>query len=61
MSLTPVAIVVLSFALFRDGVTSRQALGIAVSLAGAVTVLVRGDLAVTGIWLTTTTPPRPAA
>ncbi len=43
MSLTPVLIVALSFLLFRERVTSRQAAGIAVSLTGAVVLVLRGE------------------
>ena len=43
LSLTPVFIVALSFALFGERITPRQALGIAVSLAGAVVLVMRGD------------------
>jgi drug/metabolite transporter (DMT)-like permease len=42
----PVLIVAASFLLFREWVTGRQALGIAVSLAGAVTLVTHGDLSV---------------
>jgi len=42
-STMPVLIVAASFLLFRERVTGRQALGIAVSMAGAVTLVTRGD------------------
>jgi drug/metabolite transporter (DMT)-like permease len=42
-STMPVLIVAASFLLFRERVTGRQALGIAVSMAGAVTLVSRGD------------------
>jgi drug/metabolite transporter (DMT)-like permease len=45
-SAMPVLIVAASFLLFREVVTARQALGIAVSLAGAVTLVTHGDPAV---------------
>ncbi len=41
----PVLIVLMSWALFRERVTALQAVGIAVSLAGATTLIARGDLA----------------
>ena len=44
-SAVPVLILALSFLLFREAVTVRQALGVAVSLGGAVVVITRGDLA----------------
>ena len=44
-SAMPVLIVGMSFLFFRDTITGVQALGIAVSLAGAVTLVSRGDLA----------------
>lgn len=44
-SAMPVLIVGMSFVFFRDTVTGAQALGIAVSLAGALTLVSRGDLA----------------
>ncbi len=43
-SLMPVLIVALSFLLFREQVTGRQALGILVSLSGAVTIIAHGDI-----------------
>jgi len=43
-SAMPVLIVGISFVFFRDMVSGLQALGIAVSLAGAVTLVSRGDL-----------------
>lgn len=42
-SLMPVLIVLLSFFLFRERVTTRQVLGILISLCGAVTIIARGD------------------
>ncbi len=42
----PVLIVLMSLALFGDRVTPLQGLGIAVSLAGALTLIARGDPAV---------------
>ena len=42
-STMPVLIVAMSFFLFRDGVSGRQALGIALSLVGAATIILRGD------------------
>ncbi|MFQ5938257.1 MAG: DMT family transporter, partial [Acidiferrobacterales bacterium] len=44
LSTTPVVIVALSWILFRDPVTARQALGVMVSLLGAVIIVMRGDL-----------------
>ncbi len=44
LSTTPVIIVALSWLLFRDPITSRQALGVGVSLCGAVVIIMRGDL-----------------
>ncbi len=44
LSTTPVAIVLLSRLLLGERVTPRQAVGIAVSLAGVLTILARGDL-----------------
>lgn len=43
-SLMPVLIVVMSFLLFREKITRLQALGISISLAGAVTIILKGDL-----------------
>lgn len=43
LSTTPVVIVGLSWLLFRDPVTSRQALGIVISLCGAIAIIMRGD------------------
>jgi drug/metabolite transporter (DMT)-like permease len=43
-TLTPVVIVLLSWALFRDRVSALQAFGIAVSFTGAVVVVARGSL-----------------
>ena len=45
-STMPVLIVLMSVALFRDRVSPLQALGVAVSLAGACTLIARGDPAV---------------
>ena len=45
-SLMPVLIVLFSFLLFGERVGPRQTLGILVSLAGAVAIIARGDLAV---------------
>ncbi|MGD8567295.1 MAG: DMT family transporter [Gammaproteobacteria bacterium] len=45
LSLTPVTIVLGSWLLYRDQVASRQATGIAMSLAGATVVICRGDVA----------------
>ena len=45
-SLMPVLIVAFSFLLFRDTVSPIQGLGIVVSLAGALTIIARGELAV---------------
>jgi drug/metabolite transporter (DMT)-like permease len=39
----PVLIVVASYILFRDAVTTRQAVGIAISFAGALTLISHGD------------------
>jgi len=44
-SLMPVMIVVLSFLIFRESVTSLQCVGIVVSLSGAVMIIARGDAA----------------
>lgn len=43
LSTMPVGIVALSFLLFRDRVSGRQAFGIALSMAGALVVIARGD------------------
>jgi len=43
-SLMPVLIVALSFLLFREKITGRQAVGVALSLCGAVTIILQGDL-----------------
>jgi len=45
-SLMPVLIVAFSFAFFGEKIRPLQALGILVSLCGAVTIIARGDLAV---------------
>lgn len=42
-SLMPVLIVGLSFLIFRETITGVQALGIGISLCGAVTIIARGD------------------
>jgi drug/metabolite transporter (DMT)-like permease len=42
-STMPVLIVAASFLLFRERVSARQALGIAISMTGAVTLVSRGD------------------
>ncbi|MFQ5937994.1 MAG: DMT family transporter [Acidiferrobacterales bacterium] len=44
LSTTPAVIVILSWLISREPVTSRQTLGITVSLVGAVIIIVRGDL-----------------
>jgi drug/metabolite transporter (DMT)-like permease len=43
LAISPMAIAVLSWLVFRDTITRRQAAGIAISLAGAVVVIARGD------------------
>lgn len=43
-SVTPLVIGVWSFALYRDALTPRQAVGVVVSLAGVATIVTRGDL-----------------
>jgi len=43
-SLMPVLIVALSFLLFKEKITSRQAVGVALSLCGAVAIIIRGSL-----------------
>jgi drug/metabolite transporter (DMT)-like permease len=45
-SAIPVLVVGATFLLFRETVTARQALGIAISLAGALTLIAHGDLGV---------------
>lgn len=45
-SAMPVLVVAASFLLFRERVSARQALGFAVSLAGALTLVARGDASV---------------
>lgn len=45
LSLAPLAIVLLSWGALGEGVTRRQALGLAVSLAGAVVLILHGELA----------------
>ncbi len=42
-TLMPIAIVILSFLFFRESVSRVQALGVLVSLAGAVLIIVRGE------------------
>ncbi len=42
----PVMIVVIGWAIYRDAVTRLQVAGIAISLAGVLTIIVRGDAAV---------------
>ncbi|MCB4821512.1 DMT family transporter [Roseicella aerolata] len=42
----PVLIVLASFLMFREGVSARQGIGIAVSLAGALVLITHGDPAV---------------
>ncbi len=42
-STMPVLIVAMSFLLFRERVSKRQAFGITLSLAGAATIILRGD------------------
>lgn len=46
IALVPVLVVAIAAAILGDRIGARQALGILVSLAGAVVVIVRGDLAV---------------
>ncbi len=43
LSTTPVVIVGLSWLLFRDPITTRQALGIFISLCGVMAIIMRGD------------------
>ena len=43
-SLMPVLIVVLSFLLFGEKISRLQAFGIMISLSGAITIILRGDL-----------------
>ena len=43
-SMMPVLIVAMSFLLFREPVTVRQCCGIVLSLAGAATIILQGDL-----------------
>ncbi len=45
-SAVPVLIVAASYILFRDAVSARQGIGIAISLAGALTLISHGDLGV---------------
>lgn len=42
-SAIPVMIILCGWAVYRDTITRRQALGVAISLAGVLTVLTRGD------------------
>lgn len=42
-STMPVQIVAVSFLLFRETITARQAAGVALSLAGVATIIARGD------------------
>ncbi|MDH3695503.1 MAG: DMT family transporter [Gammaproteobacteria bacterium] len=42
-TLTPVTIIILSWVLFRDTITSRQILGIVISLIGAAAIILKGD------------------
>jgi drug/metabolite transporter (DMT)-like permease len=44
-SVQPVMIILFSFLLFRDTIAPRQALAVAVSLVGVVSIVARGDLA----------------
>lgn len=44
LSTTPVFIVVLSWVLLRDRLQARQALGIVISLVGAVVIIMRGEI-----------------
>ncbi len=44
-STTPIFVMVLSYFLFRDRIDMRQLLGVAVSLAGVVAIVLGGDLA----------------
>lgn len=46
IALVPVAVAAIAAALLGDRISARQALGILVSLAGAVVVIVRGELSV---------------
>ncbi len=45
-STMPIIIMALSYLLFREAITRRQALGVVLSLAGALTIIMRGDWAV---------------
>lgn len=47
-SAQPVVIILFSFLLFRDTITPRQAIAVVISLAGVVTIIARGDLALLG-------------
>lgn len=44
LAIAPMVIAVVSWLAFRDTITSRQALGIFISLVGALVVIARGDL-----------------
>jgi drug/metabolite transporter (DMT)-like permease len=46
LSIAPMVIALVSWLAFRDTITSRQALGIFISLVGALVVIARGDLSV---------------
>ena len=46
IALVPVAVAVIAAALLGDRVSARQGAGVAVSLAGAVVIIVRGDVGV---------------
>lgn len=43
-SIQPVVIIIFSYLIFRDTIGMRQALAVAVSLLGVVTIIARGDL-----------------
>lgn len=47
-TLLPIMVVAVAWALWRETLTRRQALGIAVSLLGTTSILARGDIAVLG-------------
>ncbi len=47
-TLLPIMVVVLTWALWRETLSRRQALGIAISLLGTTAILARGDMAVLG-------------
>ena len=44
-SVGPIIVIIVAWALFRDTITRRQALGIAISFLGAVVLVSRGELA----------------